>query len=41
MVKEVSAMLVDTTTLRPMAPLAFGAGADSKILCWRFGGSVE
>ena len=34
-------MLVETTTLRPKAPLAFLGGADSKILCCRFGGSVE
>jgi hypothetical protein len=40
-VREVSAMLVETTTFLPMAPFDFGGGADSKILCCRFGGSVE
>ena len=41
MVKEVSAMLVDTTILRPTAPLGLRGGAASNIRCWRLGGSVE
>ena len=41
MVREVSAMFVETTTLRPMAPLGLVGGAASKILCWRAGGRVE
>ena len=41
MVREVSAMFVETTTLRPMAPLGLVGGADSKILCWSVGGRVE
>lgn len=40
-VREVSAIFVDTTTFRPMAPLGLLGGAGSKIRCWRFGGSVE
>ena len=41
MVREVSAMLVETTTFLPMAPFGLFGGGDSKILCWRLGGSVE
>ena len=41
MVSEVSAMLVDTTTLRPIAPFGLVGGAGSKIRCWRAGGKVE
>jgi len=41
MVKDVSAMFVETTTLRPIAPLGLLGGAGSKILCCRLGGSVE
>lgn len=40
-VKEVSAMFVETTTLRPTAPLGLLGGAGSKILCCKFGGRVE
>lgn len=40
-VKDVSAMFVDTTTLRPIAPLGLFGGAASKILCCKFGGRVE
>ena len=41
MVREVSAMFVDTTTFLPTAPLALVAGGASKILCCRLGGRVE
>lgn len=41
MVKDVSAIFVETTTLRPIAPLALLGGAGSKILCCKFGGRVE
>lgn len=40
-VREVSAMFVDTTTFRPIAPLDLFGGAGSKILCCKLGGSVE
>ena len=39
--REVSVMLVKTTTFLPMAPFGLFGGGDSKILCWRLGGSVE
>ena len=35
MVRDVSAMLVDTTTFLPMAPLGFRPGEGSKILGWQ------
>jgi len=41
MVSDVSAIFVETTTLRPIAPLGRFGGAGSKILCCRFGGNVE
>ena len=41
MVREVSAMLVETATFLPMAPFGLFGGGDSKILCWRLGGNVE
>ena len=42
MVSDVSAMLVDTTILRPAGPpLARAGGALSKIFCCMAGGSVE
>ena len=42
MVREVSAMLVDTTILRPAGPpTRAGGGAGSKISCCCFGGRVE
>lgn len=41
MVKDVSAIFVETTTFRPIAPFALFGGADSKILCCKFGGRVE
>ena len=41
MVSDVSAMFVETTTLRPIAPLGLRGGAGSKMRCCRFGGSVE
>lgn len=41
MVREVSAIFVETTTLRPIAPFALFGGAGSKILCCKFGGKVE
>lgn len=40
-VKDVSAIFVETTTLRPIAPFALFGGAASKILCCKFGGRVE
>ena len=40
-VSDVSAMLVDTTTFRPMAPFDLLGGAASKMRCWSWGGSVE
>ena len=40
-VRDVSAMFVDTTHLRPMAPLARLGGAGSKMRCCCWGGSVE
>ena len=40
-VSDVSAMFVETTTFRPIAPFGRFGGAGSKILCCRFGGSVE
>jgi len=41
MVNDVSAILVDTTTLRPIAPLGLFGGAGSNIRCCNFGGNVE
>jgi len=41
MVKDVSAIFVETTTLRPIAPFGLLGGAGSKILCCKFGGKVE
>lgn len=41
MVKDVSAIFVETTTLRPTAPFGLLGGAGSKILCCKFGGRVE
>lgn len=41
MVKEVSAMFVETTTFLPIAPFGLFGGASSKILCCRLGGRVE
>ena len=42
MVSDVSAMLVDTTILRPCGPPGLvGGGAGSKMSCCCFGGSVE
>lgn len=40
-VSDVSAIFVETTTFRPIAPFGRFGGAGSKILCCRFGGSVE
>jgi len=40
-VREVSAILVETTTFLPMAPFGLLGGGGSKILCCRFGGRVE
>ena len=40
-VRDVSAMLVDTTHLRPMAPLGRLDGAGSKMRCCCCGGRVE
>ncbi len=40
-VSDVSAIFVETTTLRPIAPFDLLGGALSKILCWRLGGNVE
>ena len=40
-VRDVSAMLVDTTHLRPMAPLGLLGGAGSKMRCCWAGGRVE
>lgn len=40
-VKDVSAIFVETTTLRPIAPFALLGGAASKILCCKLGGRVE
>ena len=41
MVRDVSAMFVDTTHFLPKAPLGRFGGAGSKILCCKFGGNVE
>lgn len=41
MVREVSAMFVETTTFLPIDPFGLFGGADSKILCCKFGGNVE
>ena len=41
MVREVSAMLVDTTTFRPMAPFGLLGGGGSKIRCCCWGGMLE
>jgi len=40
-VKDVSAIFVEITTLRPMAPLGLFGGAASNIRCCKFGGNVE
>ena len=40
-VRDVSAILVETTTFLPIAPLGLLGGGGSKILCCKFGGSVE
>ena len=40
-VRDVSAIFVETTTFLPIAPLGLFGGGGSKILCCRFGGSVE
>jgi len=40
-VRDVSAIFVETTTFRPIAPFGRFGGAGSKILCCRFGGNVE
>uniref|UniRef100_A0A915KH93 Uncharacterized protein n=1 Tax=Romanomermis culicivorax TaxID=13658 RepID=A0A915KH93_ROMCU len=40
-VSDVSAILVETTHLRPIAPLDFLAGAGSKMRCCKLGGKVE
>lgn len=40
-VKDVSAIFVDTTTFLPIAPLGLLGGGGSKIFCCRFGGRVE
>ena len=40
-VSDVSAIFVDTTTLRPIAPLDLLGGGGSKILCCKLGGRVE
>lgn len=41
MVRDVSAIFVDTTTLRPIAPFGLFGGGSSKMRCCRLGGSVE
>lgn len=41
MVSDVSAIFVDTTHLRPIAPLGLLGGGGSNILCCRLGGKVE
>ena len=40
-VREVSAIFVETTHFLPTAPFGLFGGAGSKILCCRFGGRVE
>ncbi len=40
-VNDVSAMLVDTTIFRPIAPFGLFGGAGSKIRCCRLGDNVE
>ena len=40
-VNDVSAILVDTTIFRPIAPFGLFDGAGSKIRCCRLGGNVE
>lgn len=39
--RDVSAMLVDTTTFLPIAPFGLFGGAGSKIRCCKLGGKVE
>jgi len=41
MVKDVSAIFVETTILRPGIPFEFFGGALSNILCYYQGGKVE
>ena len=40
-VRDVSAIFVETTIFLPIAPFGRRAGADSKILCCKLGGRVE
>jgi hypothetical protein len=40
-VNDVSAIFVDITTLRPIAPFGLFGGAGSKIRCCKSGGKVE